>query len=59
MLHLEHAAVEFRRAHRHGAADLRRREARHRVLAGFERADDAVEPRNFSHSQSPLIAASS
>ena len=45
MLHLEDAAVEFRRADRHRAVDLRGREAGQRMLAGFERADDAVQSR--------------
>jgi hypothetical protein len=49
VLHLEHAAVELGGAHRDRAADLGGRKAGERVLALFERADDAVQSRKFSH----------
>ena len=57
MLHLEDAAVDFRGAHRHGTGDLGRRKTGQRMLSGFKRADDAVEPWKFSHSLLPWYGA--
>ena len=51
VLHLEHAAVEFRRSLSAIARiDFGGREAGQRMLARFERADDAVQTRQIGHS---------
>ena len=45
VLHLIDHGVVFRGGERDGGLDIGRREARQRMLARFERADDAVETR--------------
>ena len=56
VLHLVNHGVVFRGGERDGRFDIGRRESGQSMPALLQRANDAVEPRKFSHSSPPSMS---